>query len=242
MQQDSLIEEKKQGGDAGGKQSQEKQGWLTRQLGDLRSWKKSMEAHPLKGAILAVVLFALGVVGSVIIDRIKSKVLGPDEFLVQIADSQKQEFAALRKNLDHLSSSIDSGDRQAFDSVRNAVKTLEGSNNQLMQQLVLAKRENDTLRKTVEQKTGVSGGYDFILAEDNGIRLDNTTILGVQGINSGYVRVSLTSSDADKPANQSLQSGQSLTYRSATGKSCKVSVLSINNGNPGTASFAVGCT
>ena len=173
---------------------------------------------------------------------VKGKVVGPDEFLVQIAESQKLEFAELKKNLGQIRSSLTDGDREAFSSVQSAVSSLERTNSDLIQQLVMAKRENDTLSKVSEQKAGIAGGYDFILTENSGIRLDATTVLGVRSVSSSYVYVSLTSGTLTEPANSALQSGQSLPYTSAGGQACKLSVLSVRGGDIGTASFAIGCT
>lgn len=217
-------------------------GWAKRHLGEYNEWSGTIKAHPVKGVLLALGLFLLGIGGDEIKDQIKSRMFGPDEFLAQLAEKQKEGFADLNRNLGMLRGSIGSGDKAAFASVQNAVKGLEDSNSQLIQQLVLAKQENETLRKVTEQKTGLSGGYDFILAEDNGIRIDDSTVIGLKSVSGNYAHVSLTSADRDASDNMSLQSGQSLGYRNAAGKLCKVSLLSINRGNPGTASFALGCT
>jgi len=72
---------------------------------------------------------------------VKGKVVGPDQFLVQIAESQKLEFAELKKNLGQIRSSLTDGDREAFSSVQSAVSSLERTNSDLIQQLVMAKRE-----------------------------------------------------------------------------------------------------
>lgn len=217
-------------------------GWLARQLGAFYAWRDGLKAHPVLATAFAVAVLCLGIVGSEVVDRVKRKAFGPDEYLVQIAESQKKEFADLRENLGQLRNSISADDRDAFDSVQSAVKSLEGTNTQLIQQLVMAKLENDTLKKITEQKAGVAGGYDFILAENNGIRIDKDTVLGLKSVSSSYAYVSLSSLAASEPVNESLESGQSLSYQSATGKKCRVSLLSFRNGNPGTASFALGCS
>ena len=99
-----------------------------------------------------------------------------------------------------------------------------------------------TLRNVAQRTAGVSGGYDFILAEGNGVRIDDSTVLGVSSVHNGYAIVNLTSASSDRAVKESLRNGESVAYVSAKGQACKLSLLSINNADVGTASFAVGCT
>lgn len=215
-------------------------GWLERRLSGLYAWRDAVKKHPVWGTGFALLVLLAGIVGNILIGNAKRWYFGPDEFLVQMANTQKQEFAALKENLGRLRGSITSDDRAAFNSVQSAVKSLEGTNTQLIAQLMLAKRENDALRTASEHDGRVSGGYDFLLSEHGGMRLDAQNVLGVSSVASYFVSVSLTSVSGET-ISEDLRSGQSIPFRSAKGQSCRVSLLSIQDSEPGTASFALGC-
>ena len=102
----------------------------------------------------------------------RDKAMDKPDYLQELARDQEQQFKALKDSLGKISSSIDSGDRAAFKQVKDAVSAMGDTNASLIQQLVLAKQENETLRRIAGDKAGVSGGYDFILAEGSGIRVD----------------------------------------------------------------------
>ena len=134
------------------------------------------------------------------------------------------------------------GDREAFKEVRNTLRTIEQSNSGLIRQLVLAKQENETLRRVAGEQAGISGGYDFMLTENTGIRIDDSTVVGVQDVGSTMVQVNLASAGNDRGQSRWLNAGESLAYTSARGQSCKVSLLSFQRGQPGVAAFANNCT
>ena len=214
---------------------------LTRSLAGFYAWRKAVEDHPLWGTCFAAGMLVLGIAGSIAVDHAKRWYFGPDEFLIQIAEDQKQQFADLKKNLGQLRGSISSDDRAAFGSVQNAVQQLEGSNAELIQQLVLAKQENDSLRTASEKAGHVSGGYDFLLSERAGMRLDSQNVLGLSRVAPETVALNLSSTSGPPQSKDYLHSGESLAYRSARGQSCRVTVMAIHNGDPGTASFALAC-
>lgn len=228
--------------DATSAQEDKKLGWLGRKMEGFYDTRDSIKKHPVWGTMLAGLVLVLTLAASEGYGYVKGKVVGPDEFLVQIAESQKKEFADLKENLSQIRGSLGDSDREAFSSVQSAVSSLERTNADLIEQLVMAKKENDTLSKVSAQKAGITGGYDFILTENSGIRLDATTMLGVSRVSSDYVYLSLTSATQAEPVDSALQSGQSLAYTSASGQACKVTVLSFRGGDTGSASFAIGCT
>lgn len=203
------------------------------------AWKRD----PVWGTVIAVSVAAVALAASEGYQHIKAKIQGPDEYLVQMAESQKQEFAALKDSLGQIRSSLGSGDRAAYQQITGAVESLQKTGADLVQQLALAKRENETLRRIAEQKAGISGGYDLILSENSGVRLDAATVLGVDRITSGgYVNVNLSSNAETEPRSSNLQSGESIAYQAADGRACRVSLLASDDSGNGTASFAVACT
>ena len=70
-------------------------------------------------------------------------------YLQELTESQKQEFADLRASLRSIGGAIESGDRAAFNQVKGAIDAIEKTNAGLIQQLVVAKQENETLRNAL---------------------------------------------------------------------------------------------
>lgn len=227
---------------SGPEPGQAKPGWIRSRLMRFYEYRQSHKEHPFLAMTLAGLVLLVGFVSNDAYTSLKGLIWKKTDHLTELAEEQRKAFADLRADLGQISSSISEGDRAAFRSVRSAVEAIENTNAGLIQQLVLAKQENETLRKASQQAVGVSGGYDFILAERSGVRLDATTVLGVTNVAGGYVGVNLTSAKSEKSVRESLQSGESIAYSSASGQACKVSLLSVNNADIGTASFAIGCT
>jgi hypothetical protein len=188
--------------------------------------------------LLAVVGFVLNDAYSAARDWATDK---PD-YLKVLAQKQDKQFDELKDRLGQISGSINSGDREAFRQVKNAVDAIGKTNSGLIQQLVLAKQENEALRKVAGEKAGVSGGYDFMLTRGGGMRIDTSTVLGLNDVAPKGVYASLTSKGQDASRQKYLQVGQSLAYENVDGKSCKVSLVSLNPDSVGAATFVVGCS
>ncbi|GAB3306787.1 hypothetical protein [Luteimonas notoginsengisoli] len=219
----------------------DKPGWLTRQLGDFRTWRKTITDHPLKGAVFAIVLFVLGVLGNEAADRVMQNFRKPDAFLVQMKDEQKQNFDALKTSLSELRGSLDGNGNAALRNVASAAEALQHTNARLIEEFALAKRENETLRKAVRDSTGMEGGSDFIVGESGSWQIDPETSIGLAGVNNGYVSINLTSRDAETSVRENLNVGEAITYTSASGQACKIALHTINNARPGSASFSRIC-
>src|SRR3546814_15226546 len=137
------MAQEKQGNEVGSI-AESRPGWLTRQLGDFKEWRKVIEAHPLKGAVLAIVLLVLGILGNEAVDRVMQNFREPDEFLVQMKDEQKQNFEALNATLSDLKGTPDADGRSALSGVASAADALQNTNARLTKEFPLAKRETTT--------------------------------------------------------------------------------------------------
>ena len=188
----------------------------------------AFRTHPIWGSLVAIMFFVVSYLGTKGLDWTYQQLLGPDDFLAQMAENSKREFADIKASLSKLDASIQTsgGDREALRAVRNAVKAVESANSNLIAQLQLAKQENDTLSEVVSQKTDFSGGYDFILAQNQGMRLDKTTLVAFGGDGgSGLYRATLSSRDGSVDKN--LRAGGSIPYVSADGLQCRVALSSV---------------
>lgn len=218
-----------------------KSGWLNRQLGDFRTWREAIKANPLKGAVFAIAIFVLGVLGNEAVDRFMQNFREPDEFLVQMKDEQKQNFEALNASLSELKGTLDADGRSALSGVASAAEALKNTNARLIEEFALAKRENDTLRQAVSNATGMTGGSDFIVGEASSWQIDPQTSLGVTDVGPSYVYVNLTSRDSDTSVRKRLDTGEAVAYTSASGEACKIALHTTNNARPGSASFSRMC-
>jgi len=169
---------------------------------------------------------------------VRSSFVDPDAYLKKIEAKQDASFQALQDSLGRLSGSMNGTDRAVVREVQAAAGEIKNANRGLMQQLALAKRENERLAKLAGQQVGVQGGYDFILSGNTGLALDEGVVLGVTGVGTNVVYANLSTPEAPNRAAR-LRSGQSLAYRSANGRNCSVTVLSIQQG--ASASFSTHC-
>src|SRR3546814_12772019 len=88
------MAQEKQGNEVGSI-AESRPGWLTRQLGDFKEWRKVIEAHPLKGAVLAIVLLVLGILGNEAVACVMQNFREPDEYIVKQTEVHKKNFEAL---------------------------------------------------------------------------------------------------------------------------------------------------
>lgn len=120
--------------------------------------------------------------------------------------------------------------------VRTAAAEIRSANLGLMQQLALAKRENDRLSQVAGRQAGIQGGYDFMLSDNSGIAIDGGTVLGIDRLGTRSVTANLSSGgDTTRTV---LTSGQAINYRNPQGRACSVVLLSIHGG---AASFKTHC-
>lgn len=194
--------------------------------------------EPVKRTLVALVLLALGVGGSEAYGYVRDKFRDPDAYLVQMKQEQDAAFKKLQGSLDALGSSVEGNGRQALSQVRSAVSEMKSANAGLMAQLALAKQENVRLSQVAGQQAGVSGGYDIILSQNTGLALDASSVLGVRGVSSGGAYVTVSAAGAGDQR-KFLQSGESITYRGAAGRECRISLLSVSGGE--SASFKTSC-
>jgi len=187
----------------------------------------------------AVLLIVGGVAASEAYEWGRSKVVDPDQYLKELAAKQDSSFKELKKGLSQIGSAIGSGDREALNRIETASREIRDTNIALLNQLDLAKQENQRLSQVAGQQAGIRGGYDLMLTENTGLVLEPGVVLGVDSISSSFVRANL-SADGAAEGTKSLNSGESLTYRNATGATCRVTLLSISGAN-GAASFSRSC-
>lgn len=199
----------------------------------------AQKGEPVKRTIVALILLTLGVAGSEAYGYVRDKFRDPDDYLVSMKQEQDAAFAKLQNSLNALGNAVEGNGREALAEVKGAVSEMKSANAGLLAQLEMAKQENARLAKVAGQQAGVSGGYDIILSENTGLALDVSSVLGVGHVNNSGASVRLsTASEDDK--RKFLESGESITYRSAAGGNCKVSLLSVSGGK--SASFKTSCS
>lgn len=197
-----------------------------------------VKSHWLLGLVYGVAVAVGALMVNDLYDTLKPWGNGTDAFLQQMKQDQTKAFASLEEGLQRIRGSIDGGDRAAFRQVSEAVEELKDVNVGLMSQLALAKQENERLSQVAARQHGVSGGYDFILGENTGLRLDRSTQIGVDTISGDGAYVRLSAKDTQN-ARTFLDNGESVAYTNGAGQPCKVTLLSVSGGSA--ASFALSC-
>src|SRR3546814_20539695 len=105
------MAQEKQGNEVGSI-AESRPGWLTRQLGDFKEWRKVIEAHTLKGAGLAIVLLVLGLSGYEAVERVIQKFRARAEFLVQSKDDRQEKLASPKSNTTQLTATNNTPSRK----------------------------------------------------------------------------------------------------------------------------------
>lgn len=192
----------------------------------------------VQAAMMSACLVFLGWVGQDVYGWLRDKVLPGTDDLALLAADQREGFAALQASLDALRAE---GGGAALSDVRDAVRALERSAEANLDKLRLARAENETLRRSLQQSSGAVGGYDVLLSEQQSVQLDPGTVLGVNQIGGSWIRATLSTPDtAGEARSQNLRPGQSLPYRKRSGEDCTVTLLSLLDGADA-ASFAIAC-
>lgn len=202
-----------------------------RKGGALWGWSKEI----LKWTVLGIAGFLL----SEGLTWFKFKQLGAEDGVARLAESQKAEFESLRRSLSGISGAIPAANRGEFQQIKSSLARIEGQNQDMVRVIALAREEVSRVSQLAEAKTGVPGGYSFILTENSGMQLDADTTLGVGNISRSAVAVRLSSVGAGANKRALLNSGEGIEYRGADGSVCRASVISI--GQDQAASFAVRC-
>src|SRR3546814_4058304 len=96
----------------------------------------------MKGAVLAIVLLVLGILGNEAVDRVMQNFREPDEFLVQMKDERKQNFEALNASLSELKGTLDADGRSALSGVASAAEALKNTNARLIEEFALRSEEH----------------------------------------------------------------------------------------------------
>src|SRR3546814_20887530 len=111
----------------------------------------------MKGAVLAIVLLVLGILGNEAVDRVMQNFREPDEFLVQMKDEQKQNFEALNARLSELKGTLDAAGRSALRGVAPAAEAAQNPPDRLIAAAAPTATEPDTLvqaRRTTPRRHG----------------------------------------------------------------------------------------
>jgi hypothetical protein len=194
---------------------------------------------------LNLLFVAVGVLGGKVVgdayDHLKPWAARTDAYIADLQASQQAGFRAIQDNLQALRGSLPYEGRDDFRRLQASINALESQGDGLVQQLALAKQQNDDLRTQLAAKGGPTGGYDFTVSEDGSLRLDARTVLGVTSVGRNGVRVNLTTAGDDGVRGKYLASGESIAYRAADGRACKVTLLGAREAQTGAAAFALGC-
>lgn len=189
-------------------------------------WGKRDEGergNPVSRTMIALALVVVGVLGAETYQYGRGLLVPGDPGLEAIKQQQQESFGRLQKSLDNLTASVDGGNREAISQVKGAVDEIRGLNGELVARLSLANAEN----ARISQAVGVPGGLDLILTPNAGMPLDAQSEVGVQSISSNGAYVSVVSKDGET-GRTFLRSGESIPYTGGDGRSCRVTLRSVD--------------
>ena len=156
----------------------------------------------------------------------RASFVDPDAYLKTVEAKQDASFKALEESLGRLSGSLASSDQAVVREVKVAAEEIRSANRGLLQQLALAKAENERLSRLSQEGGGPKGGFDFIMTPQSSLVLEDEVTLGIHNIQGNGVWGILNSPGAP---NQSvaLRVGQSVPYRNTEGRECTLTALSL---------------
>ncbi len=193
----------------------------------------------VRTSLVSLLLLVLGWVGQDVYGAVRDRFVEPDDAISQLAERQAQAFAEVKEQLGQLGASS-AGERAALKGVRQGLARLQESNQSLLTKLELAGQENQRMSKAAQQAGRAAGGYDFLLSENEGLRLDERNSIGIGRVGNSIVDVRLSSLGQPEQHAPAMRSGQSLDYRAADGRGCQVSLLTVYR-DTGGASFVRSC-
>lgn len=168
----------------------------------------------------------------------RTSVVDPDAYLKKIEAKQDASFKALQDSLGRLSGSLETSDKAVLREVQVAANEIKVANQGLIQQLALAKIENERLQKIATTEAGVRGGYDFIMSPQTSLILEDEVTLGLHRV-SRVRAYGLLNAPGEVNKGFQLTTGQSMAYRNAAGLECTITALSLLA--DGAASFSRRC-
>lgn len=193
---------------------------------------------PFQSSVVSLVFVVLGWIGQDVYGWARSLVISEEDYIERLSQEQRKGFEDLQASLNALRGEVGGG---ALGEVRDAVRALERANAGNLDKLRLANRENELLRRSLEQTGKVTGGYDVLLSENESVQLDPGTILGITNLRYGSATVTLTSpQNVGTTRPTGLLPGEALPFVRRTGEKCSVALLSLREGVDA-ASFAVNC-
>ncbi len=194
-----------------------------------------------RNTLLVVAGALASFVGQDVYGWVRDKMVPPDQTLERLAEQQAERFDALARSLDSLRGSVDAQGRDALAEVRADSDEIRAFNDQVLAKLAFAEKENQAMQRNLQAARGVDGGYDVLIAQNESIRIDASTVLGLTSVSSNYAYINLSSTDRDGRAERiRLAPGESAAYTDAQGQACTVNLLSLRRGSD-IASFAMNC-
>lgn len=194
-----------------------------------------------KMSVLGLIMLVAGWVGQDVYGWVRDKLIPPEDVVGQLAEKQQAGFEALNASLDQLRRAVDGDGKAALREVVAASESLERLNRDVLAKLRFAELENRSLQRNLQAAGGATGGYDFLLAPGETMRIDGANVLGLERISGGRVWVNFSStSDAGVDTRAALSAGESVAFRNAQGQGCKATLASVREGVE-VASFAIVC-
>ena len=144
----------------------------------------------------------------------------------EIIESQNKHFDELKASLSELKREVSSDEgKRLTKQIGALLNQAKADNSHLMISLDAIKQENNNLRRMLSQSKGIDGGTDIRFIEDQAIKIDSSTTIGVDDYNYG-LGVLLRISNNGEQKTVKLRPGESTNYTNQSDQNCILAFLS----------------
>ena len=144
---------------------------------------------------------------------------------LQIIENQNKQFDEVRNNLSKLQSSLSGSSSEIFAELKDSYQEAFKTSQLITANYEAVKAENSTLRKLLKKEKGLEGGYDILVSEGDGFRIDTAVSFGVNNVNQplSYAELSLTSKKQEENISDArIHVGERINYTNEKGKQCSL--------------------
>lgn len=163
----------------------------------------------------------------------------------QIIENQNKQFNDVKENLAKLQGALSGKDRETFNSLKDSYQSAFKASEVLATSYQILKDENDSLRKVLKKEKGIDGGFDILLPEKQGYKLDSAVTFGNKYYGNAQGSFTLTSKNPEENLiEKNIKVGQGMLFTNENGKKCSLNFLGakkIEGGSTAVGKFAVQC-
>lgn len=175
--------------------------------------------------LTVVVSIVIGFLMNKGLDRVWGEFF-PQNDKYEILKNQNEQFDLVRKNLADLHSSLRGDDRDKFDQLQNTISSAIDGSKKLGLAYKIISDENTHLKAMLKKDRGLSGGFDFLISNNQSFKIDDNNVIGLSGVWSNFAMIALSSVvPSENVGPKNIKVGQGIPYTNDKGKKCVVTYM-----------------